>query len=109
MTRRSEHIEAGEHFKCLYPERWQEDKDFRREIRDSLLRLETKVDSLADDHGDLHKRVFVGNGQPSLIVTIREHDQLLRGIMWTVGAVATAVIGVACKVFFGKVSAGGGS
>lgn len=95
-------IEAGGHFKCLYPDRWQEESDFHREIRESLKRLESKVDSLADDHGDLHKRVFVGNGQPAMFVQLREHEQTIQGMLWTVRAVAAAVIGIGCKLIFGK-------
>lgn len=74
-----------EHNQCFHPERWQE-------VRDALKRIEEKLDKLDDGHNDLHKRVFIGNGQPAMLTTLREHDQTLKALVWTTATLVSAMI-----------------
>ena len=65
---------------CIHEERW-------AELSKKLDRIESKLD-------DQHKRIWIGNGTPALNQTLRDHDQIIRIIIWVTGTVSTAVIGI---------------
>lgn len=71
---------------------------------ETIVRLETKVDSLVDTMSctigkvdDIHKKLFVGNGEASLFTQVDRHNQVIKALVWTargvVGAIITAVVG----------------
>lgn len=93
------HNQQDEHFRCLYPDRWQEEKDFKREIRDWCVRVEHKIDSLTNEHGDLHKRVFVGNGQPALFPRVIRLEQVANAAIWVSGVLVTAVVALFFEIW----------
>lgn len=105
-TGRSEYIQAGGHAVCLHPERWQETRDELRAVRDSLKRIEGMVKELSEDHGDLHKRMFVGNGQPSIKAVVDKHDIILSALLWVTGAATSGVIGLIVAMVIQRGKAG---
>jgi len=46
---------------------------------------------------DIHKRLFIDNGEPCLQSKIRRHEGVISAIIWVVGAVVVAVIGIVTK------------
>ena len=75
------------HEVCLHPERWQE-------VRDALKRIEDKLDRLDDSHGDLHKRMFVGNGTPAMTVRIDRCERVAAAGTWIAALCVTAIVGL---------------
>ena len=61
---------------------------------DKLARVERMVE-------DIHERLFVGNGKPSMMTLIDRHDQQLGALRWVLGVVVVAVVGVVVKVWVG--------
>lgn len=61
-----------------------------------MKRIEEKIDRLDDNHDDLHKHLYIGNGKPSVMATLGEHDQTLRALVWTTGTIVASMI--ACGV-----------
>ena len=43
---------------------------------------------------DIHKRLFIDNGEPCLQSKIRKHDGVINTIVWVVGVVVVAVVGI---------------
>ena len=61
-------------------------------IDDKLARVERMVE-------DIHERLFIGNGKPSLTTLIDRHDQQLGALRWVLGVVVVAVVSVVVKVW----------
>jgi hypothetical protein len=59
---------------------------------DKLTRIERMVD-------DIHERLFVGNGKPSLTTLLDRHDQQLAALRWALGVVIVAMISVVAKLW----------
>lgn len=62
------------------------------DMNEKLERVEEMVE-------DIHKRLFIGNGKPSLTTLIDRHDQQLAALRWTLGVVVVAVLGVVVRVW----------
>ena len=60
---------------------------------DRLRRLERMIE-------DIHQRLFIGNGRPSLTTQIDRHDQQLGAIRWVLGATIVVLIGSIAKMLF---------
>lgn len=54
---------------------------------DKLTRIESKVD-------DIHKRLFVDNGEPCMQSKVRRCNDLVNCVVFIVGALVVAMIGV---------------
>lgn len=59
---------------------------------DKIARIERIVE-------DMHKRLFIGNGKPSLMTQIDRHDQQLAAMRWVVGVLIIAVLGALVKTW----------
>ena len=46
---------------------------------------------------DIHRRLFVDNGEPCLQSKIRKHDGVIKTIIWVVGVVFVALVGVVVR------------
>jgi hypothetical protein len=46
---------------------------------------------------DIHKRLFVDNGEPCLQSKVRRIDGIIGAVVWVLGVVTTALIGVVIK------------
>lgn len=103
---------------CAFPEKWQEVQDDRRYFRETLTRIETKLDGLADDHDTHVKKMFEGNGKPAIIPSFDKRIEKLEAAMVPrddvvemvkaysvgkriiLGVAAVASIGFAATLFF---------
>lgn len=56
-----------------------------------LTRIATTVD-------DIHRRLFVDNGEPCMQSKVRRCTDITNGIVWVLGAVVVAVIGVVVEM-----------
>jgi len=63
------------------------------------LRAETLA-TMERELGTLNKTVFLGNSKPSLVTQIATMQQTLNGMLWTLRAVAVAVIAQIVLAFF---------
>ena len=70
-------------------------------IKSQLVGIDARLVSLTNGHDEIHHRI-VGNGRVGMVTIVDRHDQLLKGMMWTVGVVVTALIGLGIKVIFGR-------
>jgi hypothetical protein len=59
-----------------------------------LLRIGRTVD-------EIHRRLFVDNGEPCLQSKVRRLDGITGAVIWVVGVVVVAVVGVVVKLIFG--------
>ena len=51
-----------------------------REIKESLIRLEEQLKSIAEDVAELKHVVIDGNGNPSLVVRTATHDHRIKSL-----------------------------
>lgn len=59
---------------------------------DKLGRVERMVE-------DIHHRLFLGNGKPSMMTQLDRHEQQLGVIRWVIGVLFVAVVTVLVKSF----------
>ncbi len=59
---------------------------------DKLSRVERMVE-------DIHHRLFLGNGKPSMMTQLDRHEQQLGVFRWVIGVLFVAVVTVLVKSF----------
>jgi hypothetical protein len=56
-----------------------------------------KLYSMADKLDEIHRRLFIDNGEPCLQSKIRTHDGVIKTIIWVVGVVFVTLVGVVVR------------
>lgn len=64
--------------------------------------LEGELKRIGCTVDDIHKRLFIDNGEPCLQSKIRRCNDMVNAIIWVVGVIIVAVVGVVVKVISGE-------
>jgi hypothetical protein len=63
-----------------------------------------QLEKVADKIDDIHRRLFVDNGEPCLQSKVRRCTDVTNGLVWALGVVVIAVVGVLVEMFKRKIS-----
>jgi hypothetical protein len=78
---------AREHV-CLHEDRWEDVKKDIKDVKGIVIQLRDV------NMKEIHDKLFVGSGDsPSLVTRVDRTEQVIKGLIWLVGAIVTSMIG----------------